>query len=356
MFFPTSRFTFYSKTLVFSFLILIANSSTNHCFASQISIETVQGSFSYRLAKDPRKPGCLHKENPEIDDQFELSKIVALCIPSNSEILIKGCPDRNGKSISRPFSGPIEFRIIDECGESPPLGDEFLPGGWNSSIPYIISPRYTKILESPSVFRWNSIGSQAKYEVRLKKIDNSGNRTLLWNKTQESLQLSNDEVVSMSYPNDEKLLQPGDYELIIVSSNKDSLMEQEPQTYSSPDGILGRRFTLVDKEGASKIQTGVKILKKARNSSSQEIANFYVKNGFYANAIQELEDDLTQNKVSQISIYQALGNLYQRIGLNSLAAKNYIRANDNESLVKLCEKFRSNKKLLDCSALPRRAN
>jgi hypothetical protein len=352
----------YRQTLLRSVLVAIFSSSASTCLAdSIIGIETISGSVSYRLGTDPDSTKCPQKgPMPGFQKEFSLNNVVALCITDDGSVIIKRCPVRGGNAKDVPIYGPVNnFSVANSCAEASPMGgDDFLPGGWDSKIPYVVSPRYTKLLNSKSqsvLFSWNAIGDDAKYKVKLFQINNQGERKLFWDNDGREYSASGnkDSIVTIPYRKDsESELKPGDYELVVASTNgTDSLMEKEPEEYPPRDGVSRRRFTLVDKAQELKIRKEVEILRKSKFPSNKrseiDVAVFYAQNGLYANAIQELENllELKEDGIDKPSVYYLLGNLYKKVGLNYLAAKSYSRANPD--FEKLCRKF-SGKKLPGC--------
>jgi hypothetical protein len=335
---------YYRQVLLSSiFALLFVNGISYPSRASQISVDIKSGSFSYRLKKDANKERC---SRDGIQGQtFALAEIAALCLLENSKVMLKDCPVSKTKKANIPVKGPNKnYLISKECGIASTLsGDKLMPGGWDSSIPFIVSPRYTKILDVNPELKWNDIGNGASYKVELYQIDSLGRRISIWNNPQEHISnVKAGEVVIMPYPQNEKPLEVGDYELAVTSNDgKDSAMEKESERYGPRFGISRRRFTLIDQSKASEIKDDAKALREYKHPVNQiaelDVANFYERGGFYVDAIQELEIALKVKGDNQSAIYQELGHLYQQLGLVILAVKSYARAGDNDTLLKLCK-------------------
>jgi hypothetical protein len=329
--------------------LTIFHAKCTSALAANISVEnTGNTSIFYEKFTDGQQ-SCANKIDPSSTVILNRDEISRFCINRGSAKVI-GCPKYNGSSY------PIDSdQIVSEfCLGSPVQGEnDFHPGGWNTSIPYIVSPRYTKLLTPFPILRWNNINSEKPYEVKLCRIDLFGREDCFWHhNTLIGLTLRKDySLVEMPYANKEfPNLEPGTYTLRVKSGFTSSTMEQEPSQYSSNStrqDILGSQFQVVSSEESSKIISKTYVLKASKSPNPAgvevDIAFFYASNGFYADAIQELEDFLLRKEGRvNASVYESLGDLYKQVGLNLLAVKNYKKSDKLEKLKRICGKFPEN--------------
>jgi hypothetical protein len=213
--------------------------------------------------------------------------------------LSNGCPQDSEPALVRSSS-----LIGNTRGSSDPL------------IPYIISPRATKLLTAKPRLSWNPVPGANSYTVHISGTD--------WQETVDTPELT--------YPGT-PALQPGtDYLLVVESSNGKS---------SKDEGLPGLGFTLLPTEVAQKIRSQearLDALKLPSGANTFARAQLYAGQGLYAEAIELLEKAAQQEK-QPANIYLALGGLYQQTGLFSLAEARYMSAldaanqvNDAESL------------------------
>lgn len=182
-----------------------------------------------------------------------------------------------------------------------------LRSGISPLIPYIISPRRTKLLNSLPMLRWNAVPGASRYTVSL-IVDEED---VLW-----ETQVEGTEVV---YSGESPLESGVDYLLMVEADMGASSLEDD-----SPD--LG--FTLLDENEATVVREAIEQLVKldlADETKSFALANLYRIHDLKAEAIATWEALVKRG--SQIAaIYRTLGDLYLEVGLNPLAQSWYMRA------------------------------
>jgi hypothetical protein len=169
-------------------------------------------------------------------------------------------------------------------------------------LPYLITPRETKILTDRPQLRWNSVPGATKYTVKIDGI----NWETQTNKTEIAY--------SGEYP-----LQAGNrYRIVIETDNGVSS--------KSDDENVG--FIILDAKTKKAVSDAVKTIQQQQLSPEEKgliLAQLYRSYDLNADAVQELEGLLKQGSQS-ISVDRLLGDTYLRIGLPQLARQPYDRA------------------------------
>ena len=179
-------------------------------------------------------------------------------------------------------------------------------GGTNQLIPYIISPRKTKILNNKPLLRWNGVPNATSYTVRLR--DPSG---VIWEE-----EVSNTEI---PYPGNPPLKPGENYSMVIVANNN---------TSSQNEGIFGLAFSLLDANKAQEVKTAVeKISQQELPQDVRAIAlvHLYRSYNLIAKAIETLEMLVEQGTETTL-VYRLLGDSYRQIRLNLQAKDAYVKA------------------------------
>lgn len=180
--------------------------------------------------------------------------------------------------------------------------------GENKTIPYIISPRNTALLNNRPLLRWNEISGATAYKVRLQDVG----LTLDW-----QIETTNTQI---EYPSDKPLLQTGFYYLLSVETDKGKSSNQEEGFDLS--------FYVLDIETAELVKTEITKIKQLNLTPEAEglaLAYLYQSYELKAEAIELLEGLVKQG--SQITaVYQLLGNLYLQVGLSNQAKNPYEKA------------------------------
>ena len=177
----------------------------------------------------------------------------------------------------------------------------------NETIPYIISPRNTIVLDNRPILRWNEVPGATRYQVR---VQDAG-LTLDWQTETSNTQIE--------YPG-EPPLQPDSYYLLIVETDKGNSSEEEQGTDLS--------FTLLDAQKTESVGTEVAQLKQQQLTQEVEglaLVYLYQSYDLKAEAIQLLEG-LVKQESQTAAVYQLLGDLYLQVGLNQQAKSPYLQA------------------------------
>ena len=164
---------------------------------------------------------------------------------------------------------------------------------WNSApIPYIISPRRTKLLDSKPILRWNPVAGATSYKLSLRE----NGAKLNWEMT-----VSGTEAV---YPG-EPALKPGVRYRLIVEANTGASSE-------SPLVEEDTAFRLLEPKQVQGVKDAVGAIdKQVPNENAQKlaIANLYLNTNLIAEAIEILENiEKTGGETPPIN--RALGDMY----------------------------------------------
>ena len=199
--------------------------------------------------------------------------------------LPSGCPSA---------SDPIITRGKSEIGST--------RGDYNSQIPFIISPRATKILTDTPTFQWNPIEGSSSYEIRLL------GESIEWETSTSD--------TSIEYPGNPPLKSGVTYLLIIESNNGKSSAEEQ---------VPGLGFKLLDNISTQEIEEAAEYLKGLSLSSESEkyaLAHIYIRYELFYEAIELLEE-LVNEGSNKPSINNTLGELYLAIGLDKHAKEKF---------------------------------
>jgi hypothetical protein len=215
----------------------------------------------------------------------------------NGQITIQ-CADFGIKSIA-PGENQLNSCLLannskgcsDDLIECPHRGDGRI--NWNSApIPYIISPRRTKLLDSKPIFRWNPVAGATSYKLSLRE----NGAKLNWEMT-----VSGTEV---AYPGEPPLKPGASYKLIV-----------ETNTGISSESAVGEgdiEFSLLDEQEVAKVKKEVgAIERQVQHLAAKKLAIFqvYLNYSLIAEAVETLES-LSQAGVGTPPIYRNLGSLY----------------------------------------------
>ncbi|MEG4322648.1 MULTISPECIES: tetratricopeptide repeat protein [unclassified Microcoleus] len=236
----------------------------------------------------------------------------------NGEITIQ-CADLGIKSI-KAGENQLNSCLLasdkskDECNKNlihcPDRGDDKI--AWNNApIPYIISPRRTKLLGNKPTLRWNSVAGATSYKLSL--LENRAK--LNWEMT-----VNGTEAV---YPG-EPALKPGVKYRLIVEANT-GVSSESPLVEGDTE------FRLLDEKEVLGVKEAVRTIEQqVSNAASQKlaIAQVYGSANLNSEAIETLES-LPAAGVETAPIYRKLGEMYrERSQLMPQAEIYYKRAID----------------------------
>ena len=177
--------------------------------------------------------------------------------------------------------------------------------GVDPLVPYIISPRASKLLDNAPTLRWNDTGG-GPYTVQVRGGD------LSWGQEEVAQ-------TKLAYPG-EPALEPGVFYLLVV---------QDGQGRSSQDeGLKGLGFSLLEEAEAGRVRADAERitgLGLSREAKALALARLYAGHGLIAEAVEILEG-LVEEGSQQAAIHQALADLYGEIGLTLLAEPRYLEA------------------------------
>ena len=180
-------------------------------------------------------------------------------------------------------------------------------GGFDTSIPFIISPRNTAILKDKPTIRWNPVRGASSYTVTIR--DNQGE--IWWEKKQ---------VKTTEIAYDGKPFQPGaSYSLVVQTDKGDS---------SSRESLPNLGFRRLSPDDVRQVEAVVDLITKqglTDEAKALSLAYLYTGYGLRGEAIKVLETEV-RNGSKNLAIYRLLGDLYSRIQLNLLAGDSYEKA------------------------------
>jgi hypothetical protein len=178
-------------------------------------------------------------------------------------------------------------------------------GNLDPLIPYIISPRMTRLLGNQPTLQWNKVPGAITYTVKIKG---------------EGLNWSTETISTQIPYTGTSPLKPGTTYLLVVSTNNGK--------WSSDERMVGLGFSVLGDSDAVPIKASVQKLEQlGLNPSAQAFvqAQLFAEHGLIAEATQILEN-LVESGSQDSAVYRSLGTQYQRVGLNHLAEEYYIRA------------------------------
>jgi hypothetical protein len=227
------------------------------------------------------------------------AKAVVLCSNLSSWLVPAGAP--SGLNNGCPESAQtVLLRGKSQIGST--------RGGTDPLLPFIISPRATKLLNSKPILSWNPAPGANSYTIYISGLD--------WEETVDTTEVA--------YPGDPPLLPDTDY-LLVVETDDDKSSKNE--------GIAGLGFGLLSDTEAQKVRADeakIRRLNLSEPANTFAIAQVYASHKLYAEAIQMLEKLVTDNQQTA-NVYRALGELYQQVGLIALAESRYSNALDSAS-------------------------
>ncbi|NEO15427.1 MAG: tetratricopeptide repeat protein [Moorea sp. SIO3E8] len=179
-------------------------------------------------------------------------------------------------------------------------------------MPYIISPRATRLLTYTPTLRWNDATDASRFTVTVR------GRGLNWTQEFSREQVCQDGICKVVYPGSQPL-QPGvSYKLIV---------ETDTNRASTEDSTGGLGFKLIESDQAREIQVIAERIQQQDvpdQFKGLALAELYAKSDLTAEAIEILEGQENDQKI--VPSYRLLGDLYRRIGLVLEAEGPYSKA------------------------------
>ena len=185
---------------------------------------------------------------------------------------------------------------------------------WNEQpIPYLITPRRSKLLNNRPLIRWQSVPGATSYTLKVRDVKAS---KVVW-----ETKIEGTEVV---YGGEQTLQENTSYRLIVeaeIDSNTTISSTQESERVQS--------LKLIDGETATKVNLAKENIEQQQwdeITKKLAIANLYLQDELVSEAVLILED-LVKNSSATRAIYRQLGDLYfQKLLLVPQARDYYLRA------------------------------
>ncbi|GGA27005.1 hypothetical protein CYANOKiyG1_43170 [Okeania sp. KiyG1] len=223
---------------------------------------------------------------------------------SNASVTVY-CSDRNKWTVEQPGTylvsegcpeGEAVIRSCPDCNNDtrrpPGIKEEGL-----QQLPYVISPRNTNVFNDSLTIRWNEVSGATQYKVQVGDWEGETRET------------------QIVYDGE---LEPGEfYAVEIVADNGVASTDED-------DG-QNSWFIVLEEEEAETLREKVAAIAQDELTQEQEgliLAYFYRGNELNAEAIQVLEG-LVKSGSQTATVYQLLGDIYQRVGLNLMAKEVY---------------------------------
>ncbi|MEW5987763.1 MAG: tetratricopeptide repeat protein [Chloroflexota bacterium] len=208
-----------------------------------------------------------------------------------------------------PTERPVNVADVCPPGEEEILstlsGGQQNRGGTDPLIPYVISPRMTRLLTNQPTLRWNEVVGATSYTLRIQGQD------FEWETETDQ--------TALLYPG-EPLLEAGVVYLLSVEAANGRSSEEE--------GTARLGFVILTEAEAATVQAAVAQLAAANlpvEALTLARAHLYASYGLTAEALEELEA-LAQGGSQTPAVYRLLGDLHRQIGLPLLAEDDYLQA------------------------------
>lgn len=175
--------------------------------------------------------------------------------------------------------------------------------GNDPTVPYLISPRKTAILTLQPTLRWNPVVGATSYQVQV-----------LGDNVNWKTKVQQPQVVY----SDKEPLKPGSSYWVKITANNGKSNAKEEKRF--------RQFKVLSDANRQRVNADISQLQQqALNDEAKTIAlaHLYRSNYLNADAIDLLEG-LVKKGSDKVAIFQLLGSIYQRVGLNLLAKERYL--------------------------------
>lgn len=202
-----------------------------------------------------------------------------------------------------------EFTVSSGCPASQNVGSVNGSGGNrirtrasdNPTVPYLISPRNTIILEDKLILRWQAIEGARSYQVEVK------GGGINW-----TTQVDKTEVI---YSGNEPLQPDTRYRVMITADNRKSTRNEAP---------VG--FTVLAEQEVQRVKSEISQLQQqplSEEAKALALAYLYTGNELNTAAIELLEE-LIKKGTETTAVYELLGRNYQQVGLYRLARERFL--------------------------------
>lgn len=202
-----------------------------------------------------------------------------------------------------------EFTVSSGCPASrnPPIrephGGRLLPtrASDNPTVPYVISPRNTIILEDKLTLRWQAVEGARSYQVEVK------GGGVNW-----TTQVDKTEVI---YSGNEPLQPDTRYRVMITADNGKSTRNEAP---------VG--FTVLNEQEVQRVKSEISRLQQQPLSEDAKVlalAYLYTGNELNTAAIELLEGWVKKG-TQTTAVYELLGSNYRQVGLYRLARERFL--------------------------------
>lgn len=205
-------------------------------------------------------------------------------------VVSQGCPPVVNPRLVQPGEDTANTRAINK-----------------PEVPYLISPRKTKLLgNQPLTFRWNPVETAESYRVTLRGPN------VNW--SQETSE------TKLVYPNEQPLQPEMQYWLTVETI--------QSRVSSTSEGVDG--FSILPESETKQILAEVERVKQQESNEEAQtlaIARLYQSNELYSEAI-ELLDTAIENSIDSAAVYQLSGEIHRQVDLNQLAREHYLKSLD----------------------------
>lgn len=242
-------------------------------------------------------PGDEVKPEPGTRVIILASDLTSLTVTDNSKLLSVGDLDTNKEAAKKICKNPDGTEYV--CPRGP----------IDLEIPYIISPRNTKILKPNFTLSWNRVRSSRFYDVTIRN-----NGDLVWQRDTTS--------TNILYEKDWSLQPNTPYLLVVEAMNGRSSYEE------IENGAVNLGFEILDESKIEEIEQSIAKLEDLclpPEAETLALAHLYIGAELRLEAIEKLKYLIDQGNRNP-AIHRTLGDVYAAIGLNALAEKVYLEA------------------------------
>jgi len=228
--------------------------------------------------------------------EFHQGDLLYLKENTRVEIL---CHDLTTQTLSRSKS----YGLGEICPEKEAVlwtNDQNLvspPRGQDITIPYVLSPRATLIMNDKPILKWTPAAGAKSYTVRVEA---------------DSVVFSTTTTATSIVYSGDKLIPGKIYRLVVIPDTSARRTDQDPN----------RVFSLLDQESAAAIRAATEQVQGLDLSTVHEylvITHIYRNHGLYGEAIQQLDEQLAPVQTKNGRLAAQLGELYLQVGLPELA-------------------------------------